>query len=190
MDWWSAPPAPAPWPSMIELWNICWQDCVLRNMGPCVERLSALVRLRVFILKCLCCPVLFHPASLGSIDSAYVPMYADFFVPAIGRNRHRAASTAALGRLSAVQYAPYVDDRSYLLHIVNAQFERMTEDELKRIAVAHCMSAVSLLGSPLGAPWSYKWASISWALLIQGGRSYTYHSCWLPGFPCRQLFFA
>ncbi len=98
---------------------------------------------QVFMLSCIV-----SSGIIGSVDSAYVPMYANFFVPAVGRNRRRAAGTAALGRLSAVRYAPYVDDRSYLLRIVNARFERMTEDELKRIAVAHCMSAVSLLGSP------------------------------------------
>ncbi|SJL04129.1 uncharacterized protein ARMOST_07489 [Armillaria ostoyae] len=104
---------------------------------------AACVYPQVFMLSCIV-----SSGIIGSVDSACVPMYADFFVPAVGRNRRKAAGTAALGRLSAVRYAPYVDERSYLLRIVNAQFERMTEDELKRIAVAHSMLAVSLLVSP------------------------------------------
>lgn len=88
----------------------------------------------VFVLSCIV-----GSNVLANVASTHISLYADFLVPSATRNRCRATESAAVARLSAVRYAPYMDEPSYLLRIVNARFERMLEDELKAIARAHCI---------------------------------------------------
>ncbi len=116
--------------------------CASKRGAACRDVVSACrassVYPHVFVLSCVV-----GSNIIADVTSTRLSLYADFFVPSVARNRRRAAETASVQRLSAVRYAPYMDESSYLLRIVNAGFERMSECELKAIARAHCIDIPS-----------------------------------------------
>ncbi len=112
--------------------------CMSKRRAACQDIVSVCrassIYPHVFVLSCIV-----GSNIIADITSTQLLLYANFFVLSIAHNKHCAVETASIHRLSAVQYMPYMDESSYLLQIVNAGFERMSECELKAIAHAHCI---------------------------------------------------
>ncbi len=74
---------------------------------------------------------------IGKIDARHMDCFTPLFAAGIQRNKRRAASVGAAHRLVRVRYMPYARETSYLLRVVNAEFERLSLFRLKAIAGAH-----------------------------------------------------
>ncbi|KAK0240632.1 hypothetical protein EDD85DRAFT_788639 [Armillaria nabsnona] len=74
---------------------------------------------------------------IGKIDARYMDCFTPLFGAGLQHNKHRAASVGAAHRLHRVRYMPFAHEPSYLLRVVNAEFERLNLFRLKAIAGAH-----------------------------------------------------
>ncbi|PBK87939.1 hypothetical protein ARMGADRAFT_437276 [Armillaria gallica] len=93
---------------------------------------SAFVYPHVFFVACVA-----SSSIVERCDAHVLPPFSAFFAPSVGRNKRRAAQIGVNHRLQRLRYMPYLDERSYLLQVVNVDFERMHLAPLTAITRAH-----------------------------------------------------
>ncbi|PBK93253.1 hypothetical protein ARMGADRAFT_1080406 [Armillaria gallica] len=93
------------------------------------------VEARLYIPMLIACVV--SSDIIGKIDARYMDCFTPLFGAGLQRNKRRAASVGAAHRLHRVRYMPFAREPSYLLRVVNAEFERLNLFRLKAIAGAH-----------------------------------------------------